>query len=81
MGRADQRTNVLGMFIDPLQVNSVLKSHLAVANMWLVIGEESGLDTSILRCETAQVVGGLAEKITLEFQEKCKVRATIELVD
>jgi hypothetical protein len=38
--------------------------------MRLVIGEESGLDTSILRCETAQVVGGLAEKISLEFQSE-----------
>jgi phenylacetate-CoA ligase len=32
MGRADQRTNVLGMFVDPLQVDRVLKSHNAASH-------------------------------------------------
>jgi hypothetical protein len=48
--------------------------------MRLVIGEEGGLDTSTLPCETAQVVGGLAEKIGVAFQVECKVRVTTVLV-
>ena len=80
MGRADQRTKVRGMFVDPVQVDRVLKSHGEVAKMRLVIGAEDGLDTSTLRCETAQAADGLAEKIAAAFQAECKVRARVELV-
>lgn len=80
MGRADQRTKVRGMFVDPVQVDRVLKSHAEVAKMRLVVGEEDGLDTSTLRCETVQTADGLAEKIAASFQAECKVRATVELV-
>ena len=80
MGRADQRTKVRGMFVYPLQVDRVLKSHGEVAKMRLVIGEEGGLDTSTLRCETTQATDALAEKVAAAFQAECKVRATVEFV-
>jgi phenylacetate-CoA ligase len=47
--------------------------------MRLVISEEGGLDTSKLRCETAEVADGLAGEIAVAFQGECKVRTTIEL--
>ena len=80
MGRANQRTNVRGMFVDPVQVDRVLKSHGEVAKMRLVIGGEGSLDTSTLRCETTQVTDALAEKVATVFQAECKVWATVELV-
>lgn len=80
MGRADQRTKVRGMFVDPVQVDRVLKSHAEVAKMRLVIGAEDGLDTSTLRCESVQAGDGLVEKIAATFQVECKVRAAVELV-
>ena len=80
MGRADQLTKVRGMFVDPVQVDRVLKGHAIVAKMRLVIGEEGGLDTSTLRCETAQAANGLAGEIAAAFKAECKLRATIELV-
>ena len=80
MGRADQRTKVRGMFVDPVQVDRVLKGHPQVARMRLVIGEEGGLDTSTLQCETASGGDGLAEEIAADFQAECKVRAKVEFV-
>lgn len=78
MGRADQRTKVRGMFVDPVQIDRVLKSHDSVARMRLVVGEEGGLDTVTLQCEAAASDDALAEKIAAAFQSECKVRATVE---
>ncbi len=80
MGRADQRTKVRGMFVDPAQVDRVLKGYPQVARMRLVIGEEGGLDTSTLRCETLEKGDAFAKNIAGKFQAECKVRATVELV-
>jgi len=78
MGRADQRTKVRGMFVDPVQIDRVLKSHGGVSRMRLVVGEDGGLDTVTLQCETADADAGLADKIAAAFQAECKVRATVE---
>lgn len=78
MGRADQRTKIRGMFVDPVQVDRVLKKHEEVTRMRLVVGEEGGLDTATLRCETANQEDALAATIAETFQSECKVRATIE---
>ena len=80
MGRADQRTKVRGMFVDPVQVDRVLKGHPQVARMRLVIGEEGGLDTSTLCCETTAGGDDLAEEIAAAFQAECKVRAAVQFV-
>jgi len=81
MGRADQRTKIRGMFVDPVQVDRVLKSYPDVAKLRLVVGEEGGLDTSTLQCEIASGDDALSAKIAEAFQTECKVRATVEFVD
>ena len=78
MGRADQRTKIRGMFVDPVQVDRVLKSHGEVARMRLVVGEDGGLDTVTLQCEAVAGDDSLAEKIAASFQAECKVRTTVE---
>lgn len=78
MGRADQRTKIRGMFVDPVQVDRVLKKHEEVNRMRLVVGEEEGLDTVTLRCEAASQSDDLAAAVAESFQAECKVRATIE---
>ena len=80
MGRADQRTKVRGMFVDPAQVDRVLKAHVQITRMRLVVGEEGGLDTSTLQCETAAGSDELATKLGAAFQAECKVRAQVEFV-
>ena len=80
MGCADQRTKIRGMFVDPVQVDRVLKSHPDVAKVGLVVGQEGGLDTSTLQCEIASGDDVLSAKISEAFQTECKVRATVEFV-
>ena len=81
MGRADQRTKIRGMFVDPVQIDRVLKAHSDVSRMRLVVGEEGGLDTVTLQCEATSQDDALAEKIGAAFQAECKVRATVEFAD
>lgn len=81
MGRADQRTKIRGMFVDPVQIDRVLKAHGDVSRMRLVVGEEGGLDTVTLQCEATSQDDALAEKIGAAFQAECKVRATVEFAD
>lgn len=78
MGRADQRTKVRGMFVDPVQVDRVLKKFAEVVRMRLIVAEEGGLDTATLRCECTSGDDGLAGRIAESFQSECKVRAAIE---
>ncbi len=78
MGRADQRTKVRGMFVDPVQIDRMLKKHAVIIRMRLVVGEEGGLDTATLRCETELQDKALATTIAEAFQAECKVRAAIE---
>lgn len=80
MGRADQRTKVRGMFVDPVQVDRVLKAHSEISRMRLVIGEDGGLDTSTLQCETTVGSADLEARVGEAFQAECKVRAKIEFV-
>ena len=81
MGRADQRTKIRGMFVDPVQIDRVLKAHGNVTGMRLVVSENGGLDTVNLQCEVASQDDALAQKIAAAFQAECKVRATVEFVD
>ena len=81
MGRADQRTKIRGMFVDPVQIDRVLKAHSDVSRMRLVVGEEGGLDTVTLQCEATSQDDALAEKIGAAFQAECKVRSTVEFAD
>ncbi|MBI08740.1 MAG: AMP-dependent synthetase [Rhodospirillaceae bacterium] len=81
MGRADQRTKVRGMFVDPVQIDRVLKVYDDITRMRLVVGEEGGLDKVTLKCEAAAWDDALAEKVATSFQAECKVRATIEFAE
>jgi len=81
MGRADQRTKIRGMFVDPVQIDRVLKAHGNVTGMRLVVSENGGLDTVNLQCEVASQDDALAQKIAAAFQAECKVRTTVEFVD
>ena len=80
MGRADQRTKVRGMFVDPVQVERVRKAHAALGRVRLVVGETDGHDTAVLRCEAGSRDKSLSDAVAATFQAECKVRATVEIV-
>jgi phenylacetate-CoA ligase len=80
MGRADQRTKVRGMFVDPVQVDRIVKANSEVKRARLVIGEEGGLDTATFRCEVDAPADGLSGALASAFQTECKVKAVVEFV-
>lgn len=51
MGRADQRTKVRGMFVDPAQVVQIEKEHPAIARARLVVSRDNASDVLTLLVE------------------------------
>ena len=80
MGRADQRTKVKGMFVDPAQVAAVLKQHGEIARARLVVGREGQSDTMVLKAEVSGAAEGLADAVARTLQDVCKVRGAVEIV-
>ena len=51
MGRADQRTKVKGMFVDPAQIAAILKRHPNIGRARLLVTREGDLDATRLQVE------------------------------
>lgn len=81
LGRADQRTKIRGMFVDPAQIDRVLERHPEIGRMRLVVNEESGIDAPVLQCETGGGPEDLADAVAGTFRTECKLRVAVELVD
>ena len=62
MGRADQRTKVKGMFVDPAQIAEVVRRHPEIVRARLVVGREDHVDTMTLHVEgpAADSAGAIA---------------------
>jgi phenylacetate-coenzyme A ligase PaaK-like adenylate-forming protein len=81
MGRADQRTKVKGMFVDPAQVIDVQKNHAELKKVRLVVGSENNSDTMILQCEIDGAGSeSLSSAIEASIQSMCKVRGGVKFV-
>ena len=81
LGRADQRTKVKGLFVDPSQIAEVLKRHPEVKRARLVVTRADEHDRMTLRCEVAGAgVAGLAEAIAGTLREMTQLRGEVELV-
>ncbi len=78
MGRADQRTKVKGMFVDPKQISELRMKHLELTGARLVVSREGASDRMVL-----QVTGrGVdTEKVTESLRDVTKLGGTVELVD
>jgi len=51
LGRADQRTKVKGMFVDPKQVAEIVRRHVGVAKARLVVSRQGETDVMTLQVE------------------------------
>lgn len=81
MGRADQRTKVKGMFVDPKQVDDVLKHYDELKKVRLVVASEDNSDTMVLRCEIDGAGSdALLAAVEASVQSMCKVRGGVEFV-
>jgi phenylacetate-CoA ligase len=81
MGRADQRTKVKGMFIDPEQVIQVQKRHPELGRVRLVVEWLDQADAMTLHAEARNAgAADLVKAVEGTIQAICKVRGKVQLV-
>jgi phenylacetate-CoA ligase len=74
MGRADQRTKVKGMFVDPGQIASILKRHPGIARARLIVTRQDDQDAMRLQAEGETHAIDLA-RLVEDFQKTTGLRA------
>jgi phenylacetate-CoA ligase len=80
MGRADQRTKVRGMFVDPEQIAEISNKHPGLGRLRLVIDWVNQADTMTLKAETPAASPDLAAALESTIRTVCKVGGKVELV-
>ncbi len=80
MGRADQRTKIKGMFVDPRQVAELVRRHPEIARARLVVTRDGESDAMALRVETAN--GGAPDPAALgaSLRDVTKLGGGVEIV-
>jgi phenylacetate-CoA ligase len=78
MGRADQRTKVRGMFVDPSQIAEVARRHPDIRRARLVVDNPGGQDRMVLHCEVGETGHGLAQAIVESLRDVTKLRGEVE---
>lgn len=79
MGRADQRTKVKGMFVDPKQVDAIVKHHKEIKKARLVVTRQNDQDAMTLQVEAVQAPD-LAAKVVDTLKAETKLSGTVEIV-
>ncbi len=81
MGRADQRTKIKGMFVDPAQVAEIVDRHEEVQKARLSVGRDGESDAMLLTVETtADDDGNVAERIAQTLRDVTKLKGAVSLV-
>lgn len=80
MGRADQRTKVKGMFVDPKQIADVLRRHPELSRARLIVTREGERDAMLLRAEAHDGASPDAQAIEASLREVTKLGGKVELV-
>jgi phenylacetate-CoA ligase len=73
MGRADQRTKVRGMFVDPEQIAEIARKHPGLGRLRLVIDWVDQADVMTLQAESTDQSPALAEALAISIRTVCKV--------
>ncbi len=79
MGRADQRTKIKGMFVDPKQVAEILKAHPEIARARLVVSRSNDTDVMTLLVESATGASPVVKDIEATLAAIAKLRGTVEI--
>jgi len=80
MGRADQRTKVKGMFVDPAQVDAIAKLHPELGRLRLIVSRANEQDVMVLKAEAQGAPAGLADKVGETLAGLLKLKGAVELV-
>ncbi len=77
LGRADQRTKVKGMFVDPKQIAEIVRRHPEIGRARLVVTREAERDQMELHVEPAGDVAPDASAIAATVREVTKLGGTV----
>lgn len=80
MGRADQRTKVKGMFVDPAQIARVEASYEGVLKARLTVLRRDEQDHMELLVETSEQTEGLDERLRAALREHTGLAGSVKLV-
>ena len=82
MGRADQVTKIRGMFIHPLQIQTIINKHDWINRARLVVDRDGHNDRMTLHCEVnGGVDQSLADEVAGTIRQICKLRGSAEFVE
>jgi phenylacetate-CoA ligase len=73
MGRADQRTKVKGMFVDPAQIAAIVKRHPGIGRARAIVTRQNDLDAIRLQVEDEKRMTDVA-RLAKDFQETTGLR-------
>jgi phenylacetate-CoA ligase len=80
MGRADQRTKIKGMFVDPMQVDRIVKAHAEVARARLVVARAGEQDVMTLQVVAAEGASVDEAAIATSLQAETRLKGAVETV-
>jgi len=78
MGRADQRTKVKGMFVDPKQVDALVKKHDEISAARLIVERDGDQDAMRLLVVASGDIS--VDAIAVTLREVCNLGGAVELV-
>jgi len=78
MGRADQRTKVRGMFVDPEQIAEIARKHPGLGRLRLVVDWVNQADVMTLRVEAPSPTHDLEKAMEGTIRAVCKVGGKVE---
>ena len=77
MGRADQKAKVKGMFVEPADIDKVVKRHPEISFARLVVGRSGEQDTMELRIEVMQASADLAAAVAATLAAVTRVKGSV----
>jgi len=80
LGRADQRTKIKGMFVDPVQIADILARHPDIARARLTVLRKGDQDAMTFAVEAEAPAEGLAEAVSATLREVTKLKGEVSLV-
>ena len=81
LGRADQRTKVKGMFVDPKQVAGVVARHAEIGKARLVVSRDGEMDAMTLHVEPAGAARPDPRAIAATLRELTKLGGAVVLAE
>jgi phenylacetate-CoA ligase len=80
MGRADQRTKVKGMFVDPAQIAQIVAAHPEVGKARLAVHRKGEADAMTLTVETETQEASLADRVAATLRDVTRLKGDVLLV-